>query len=156
MKRMLMLVGVAGLFATFASAAVAGPGKGPARQLTGKVTSVTSHSITVKAPTSALTCAARAGLQLGTFMGKRATMTCRMAAGRLVVARVKVLPGKAVRKQSPSTQVPSSSSSPTADDDGDVADDDDGAVADDDPGDDASDDADDPADDGGGDEGDDD
>jgi hypothetical protein len=112
MKRMLVLVGVAGVFATLASAAVAGSGQGQARQLTGKVTSVTARSITVKAGTSSLTCAARAGLRFGTFMGKRATMTCRVAAGRLVVSQVKVAPnGKAVRKQSPSSQAASSSSS---------------------------------------------
>ena len=75
MKRMLVLVGVAGLFATLASVAVAGSGQGQPRQLTGKVTSVTARSITVRAPRASLTCAARAGLQLGTFKGKRATMS---------------------------------------------------------------------------------
>lgn len=151
MKRMLVLVKVAGVFAALATVAVAGPGQGQARQLTGKVTSVSIHSITVKSPTSSLKCATRAGLRLGTIVGKRATMTCRMAAGKLVVSRVQVASNsKAVRKQSPSSPEPSSSSSSqgrsgddddsgTADDDSDD-DDDSGGTADDDGDDDEGDD----------------
>ena len=151
MKRMLMLVGVAGLAATFASAAIAGNGKGQmTRQLTGKVTSVTARSITVKGVTSRLTCATRAGRQFGNFAGKRATMTCRMAAGRLVVSSVRVSPGKGVRQQSPASQTSSSSSSsedPSATDDDDDGDDT-SATDDDDDGDDtAADDDDDDGDD---------
>jgi len=139
MKRILMLVGVVSLFATFGSGAVAGSGKGQlTRQLTGKVTSVTARSITVRSPASSLKCATRAGLRLGGVLGKRARMTCRLNAGKLVVRSVKVIPAKASRASKPSTSQSTAPSSAT-----DPADDD----ADDDTGDDATGDDDDNGDD---------
>ena len=152
MKRTLILIGSLGLFATFAPAALSAQGRGAVnRQLTGTVTSASLHSITVRSATSSLTCAARFSQRLGTVVGKRATMNCRMASGRLVVSSVRILPAKAARTQSPRSQAPSSSSSSSTasstdatDDDPAEADDDPGDATDDDPADDAEDD---PADD---------
>lgn len=135
MVGVLRLMSMVGVFAALASTAVAGADRAPARQLTGKVTSVTRTAITVRSPAASLRCGLRAGLAASKFAGKRVTMACSRRGSRLVVSSIRLAAaGKSVqRKRSPAPSAPSSLDDDPADDDDSGEDDDSG---DDGPGDD--------------------